>query len=89
MNFAKPLSLWKRKIDIAVISDVHLGTYGCRANELCRYLTAIDPSIPSPMVILSTFGNSEKILAFIAYAGGQDHQYALAGHKSLLCYRQP
>lgn len=35
----------KRKIDIAVISDVHLGTYGCRANELCRYLTAIDPSI--------------------------------------------
>lgn len=28
-----------------VISDVHLGTYGCRARELCRYLSTIDPSI--------------------------------------------
>lgn len=32
-----------RKIDIAVISDVHLGTYGCRSNELCSYLTTIEP----------------------------------------------
>jgi UDP-2,3-diacylglucosamine pyrophosphatase LpxH len=37
--------LKKRKIDIAVISDVHLGTYGCRATELTKYLTTIDPSI--------------------------------------------
>ena len=28
-----------------VISDVHLGTYGCRAKELCRYLSTIDPAI--------------------------------------------
>lgn len=35
----------KRKIDIAVLSDIHLGTFGCRANELCRYLTLIDPTI--------------------------------------------
>ncbi len=35
----------KRKLDIAVISDVHLGTYGCRAKELCRYLSTIDPAI--------------------------------------------
>lgn len=35
----------KRKIDIAVISDVHLGTFGCRANELSRYLASIDPSV--------------------------------------------
>lgn len=28
-----------------VISDVHLGTYGCRAKELCRYLSTIDPTI--------------------------------------------
>ena len=35
----------KRKLDVAVISDVHLGTYGCRANELSRYLSTIDPSI--------------------------------------------
>jgi UDP-2,3-diacylglucosamine pyrophosphatase LpxH len=37
--------LEKRKLDIAVISDVHLGTYGCRANELSRYLATIDPAI--------------------------------------------
>lgn len=32
-------------MDVVVISDVHLGTYGCRANELSRYLSTIDPSI--------------------------------------------
>jgi len=37
--------LEKRKIDVAVISDIHLGTYGCRANEVSRYLSTIDPSI--------------------------------------------
>ena len=33
----------KRKIDIAVISDVHLGTYGCHAEELLVYLNSIQP----------------------------------------------
>ncbi|MCW3092045.1 MAG: UDP-2,3-diacylglucosamine hydrolase [Ferruginibacter sp.] len=35
----------KRKLSVAVISDVHLGTYGCRADELSRYLSTIDPTI--------------------------------------------
>ncbi len=35
----------KRKIDVVVISDVHLGTFGCRAKELCAYLSSIDPDI--------------------------------------------
>ncbi|MBR9920751.1 MAG: UDP-2,3-diacylglucosamine diphosphatase [Bacteroidetes bacterium] len=34
----------KRKLDIAVISDVHLGTYGCHARELLNYLKSIEPS---------------------------------------------
>ena len=34
----------KRKLDVAIISDVHLGTYGCRADELSRYLSTIDPT---------------------------------------------
>lgn len=34
-----------RKPQIAVVSDVHLGTYGCRAKELHRYLKSIDPEI--------------------------------------------
>jgi UDP-2,3-diacylglucosamine pyrophosphatase LpxH len=33
----------KRKIDLVVISDVHLGTYGCHAKELLRYLKSIEP----------------------------------------------
>jgi UDP-2,3-diacylglucosamine pyrophosphatase LpxH len=34
----------KRKIDIVVISDVHLGTYGCHAKELLSYLKSIKPN---------------------------------------------
>jgi UDP-2,3-diacylglucosamine pyrophosphatase LpxH len=33
----------KRELDIAVISDVHLGTYGCHAAELEQYLRSIQP----------------------------------------------
>ncbi|MBJ6368541.1 UDP-2,3-diacylglucosamine diphosphatase [Snuella sedimenti] len=33
----------KRKIEIAVISDVHLGTYGCHAKHLLSYLNSITP----------------------------------------------
>ena len=33
----------KRLVDIVVISDVHLGTYGCNAKELLHYLQSINP----------------------------------------------
>lgn len=33
----------KRSVDIVVISDVHLGTYGCQAKELLLYLKSIKP----------------------------------------------
>lgn len=35
----------KRKIEIVVISDIHLGTYGCHAKELLDYLNSIKPKI--------------------------------------------
>ena len=35
----------KRNVDILVISDVHLGTYGCHAKELLFYLKSIKPKI--------------------------------------------
>ncbi len=35
----------KRKLKVAVISDVHLGTYGCHAEELNVYLKSIDPEV--------------------------------------------
>lgn len=33
----------KRDVEIVVISDVHLGTYGCQSKELTRYLKSIKP----------------------------------------------
>ncbi|RCL65621.1 MAG: UDP-2,3-diacylglucosamine diphosphatase, partial [Cryomorphaceae bacterium] len=32
-----------RLIELVVISDTHLGTVGCRAKELNKYLKNIDP----------------------------------------------
>jgi UDP-2,3-diacylglucosamine pyrophosphatase LpxH len=33
----------KRKVEILVLSDVHLGTYGCHAKQLLSYLKTIKP----------------------------------------------
>lgn len=33
----------KRDVELVVISDIHLGTYGCRSEELLRYLKSIKP----------------------------------------------
>jgi len=33
----------KREVEIVVLSDIHLGTYGCHAHELLRYLKSIKP----------------------------------------------
>ena len=35
----------KRRVEVAVISDTHLGTYGCKAKELLNYLKSIDPKV--------------------------------------------
>lgn len=33
----------RREVEIVVLSDIHLGTYGCHAQELLRYLKSIKP----------------------------------------------
>lgn len=33
----------KRKVDLVVLSDIHLGTFGCHAKELLNYLNSIEP----------------------------------------------
>lgn len=33
----------RRKVDVVVISDVHLGTFGCRSKALVKYLKSIQP----------------------------------------------
>ncbi|HYG17988.1 MAG TPA: UDP-2,3-diacylglucosamine diphosphatase [Ohtaekwangia sp.] len=33
----------KREVELVILSDIHLGTYGCHAEELLRYLKSIRP----------------------------------------------
>lgn len=35
----------KREVEVVVISDVHLGTYGCHAKELLLYLKSVKPKM--------------------------------------------
>lgn len=35
----------KRKLEICILSDLHLGTYGCHADELYDYLSSIEPDV--------------------------------------------
>ncbi|HZK64002.1 MAG TPA: UDP-2,3-diacylglucosamine diphosphatase [Puia sp.] len=35
----------KRPIDVVVLSDIHLGTFGCKAKELLNYLRSIQPGV--------------------------------------------
>lgn len=35
----------KRPVDVAVISDLHLGTFGCHAEELVNYLRSVSPHL--------------------------------------------
>jgi UDP-2,3-diacylglucosamine pyrophosphatase LpxH len=37
--------LKKRNLDVVVISDLHLGTYGCHATEIVNYLQSISPRL--------------------------------------------
>ncbi len=35
----------RRTLDVVVLSDIHLGTYGCHAKELVHYLKSISPQL--------------------------------------------
>ena len=39
----RSLRAMKRKVEILVLSDLHLGTYGCRAEELINYVSSMSP----------------------------------------------
>lgn len=43
MTFDKLPIMKRRSVELVVISDVHLGTFGCHANELIQYLRSILP----------------------------------------------
>ena len=35
----------KREVEVVVLSDIHLGTYGCHAKELVAYLKSVSPKL--------------------------------------------
>jgi UDP-2,3-diacylglucosamine pyrophosphatase LpxH len=41
----KQRTLPKREVDLVIISDVHLGAFGCHAKELLQYLRSIKPKM--------------------------------------------
>lgn len=44
-KFNKPFNMTRRKSDVIVLSDLHLGTFGCHAAELVDYLRSIEPKM--------------------------------------------
>jgi len=48
----------RRKLDISIISDAHLGSYACHARELLRYLKSISPDI---LILNGDFVNPDKV----------------------------
>lgn len=68
----------KRKVEVVVISDVHLGTYGSRANDLVTYLRSIQPEI----LILN--GDIIDIWQFSKHYFPQDHMQVLKEITSML-----
>lgn len=41
----EPIFMLKRSVEIAVLSDLHLGSYACHAKELLNYISSIQPEI--------------------------------------------
>jgi len=41
----KSFSIGKREVDIVIISDIHLGAFGCHAKELLQYMRSIRPKM--------------------------------------------
>lgn len=89
------MKLKKRKIEVVVISDVHLGTFGCHAKELHRYLNSINPKIlvlNGDIVDIWQFRKSyfpkshikviKKLLSFVA--NGTKVYYITGNHDEML-----
>ena len=87
--------LKKRKIEVVVLSDVHLGTFGCHAKELFRYLNSISPRIlvlNGDIVDIWQFSKSyfpkshikviKKLLSFVA--NGTKVHYITGNHDEML-----
>jgi UDP-2,3-diacylglucosamine pyrophosphatase LpxH len=43
VDFLASMGKRKREVDLVILSDIHLGTYGCHSEELLKYLKTIKP----------------------------------------------
>ncbi|RYU81314.1 UDP-2,3-diacylglucosamine diphosphatase [Hymenobacter persicinus] len=85
----------RRKVDVVVVSDVHLGTYGCHAAELLRYLKSVRPKVlvlNGDIVDIWQFSKSYwprahmRVLRYLASLGakGTKIHYLTGNHDELL-----
>ena len=85
----------KRNLDVVIISDVHLGTFGCKAQELLAYLQSINPKkniLNGDIVDIRNFKKSyfpETHLQIISYLLNLSEQgipivYITGNHDELL-----
>ncbi|UKJ08209.1 UDP-2,3-diacylglucosamine diphosphatase [Solitalea lacus] len=85
----------KREVEIVVISDVHLGTFGCHAKELLKYLKSIKPKtlvLNGDIIDIWQFSKSywpeshmkvmRKIMKFVSQ--GVDVYYLTGNHDEML-----
>lgn len=85
----------KRKLDLLVLSDIHLGTYGCHAEELCDYLDSVSPKqivLNGDIIDIWNFKKSywpqshhevlERLLAFLS--DGVEIFYITGNHDEML-----
>lgn len=85
----------KREVEIVIISDVHLGTFGCHAKELLKYLKSIKPKtlvLNGDIIDIWQFSKSywpemhmkvlRKIMKFVSQ--GVDVYYLTGNHDEML-----
>jgi len=85
----------KRNVDVVVLSDIHLGTYGCHAKELLKYLKSIKPKtliLNGDIIDIWQFSKSywpeshmkviRKLMKFVSE--GVDVHYLTGNHDEML-----
>lgn len=85
----------KREVELIVLSDIHLGTYGCHATELLKYLKSVKPKtiiLNGDVIDIWQFSKRywpeshmkivRKLMKFVAE--GVDVYYLTGNHDELL-----
>ncbi len=85
----------KRKVKLIILSDIHLGTFGCRAKELLNYLKTVEPQtlvLNGDIIDIWQFnkryfpGSHMKVIKYITslLAKGSEVFYVTGNHDEML-----